>query len=121
MRQMAMANGESDIYLGTDVGKWGAKGAGNFLWPAEGGIFFLPHVSIPKMLGFSWRIQMWVITTKKFRPPDPTSKSACGCWPIHLSPVTRGGGATVCTGTSFCGPNRSPPTAHPDRISDPFQ
>ena len=35
---------------------------------------------------------------KKFRPPDPTSKLALGCWPIHLSLVTchsrgRGGGA----------------------------
>ena len=24
---MGMANGESDIYFGTDVGKWGAEGA----------------------------------------------------------------------------------------------
>ena len=30
---------------------------------------------------------------KEFRPPDSTSKSALGCWPIHLSPVhSRGGG-----------------------------
>ena len=42
---------------------------------------------------------------KNFRPPDPTSKSALGCRPIHLSPVTchskggggvaRGGGTTM--------------------------
>ena len=33
---------------------------------------------------------MWVNNTKKFRAPDPTSKSALGCRPIHLSLVTRG-------------------------------
>ena len=33
---------------------------------------------------------------KEFRPPDATSKSALGCWPIHLSPVhSRGGGGAL--------------------------
>ena len=27
---MGMANGESGIYFGTNVGKWGAKGTGKF-------------------------------------------------------------------------------------------
>ena len=29
---MGMASGESDVYFGTDVGKWVAKGAGNFFF-----------------------------------------------------------------------------------------
>ena len=32
------------MYFGRDVGKWGAEGAGNFFWPAEGGKFFYPCV-----------------------------------------------------------------------------
>ena len=39
---MGMASGESDIYFGTDVGKWGAKGAKNFTWPGEGEKFCWP-------------------------------------------------------------------------------
>ena len=31
---MGMASGESDIYFGTSVGKWGAEGAGNFFFLA---------------------------------------------------------------------------------------
>ena len=34
---MGMTSGESGMYFGRDVGKWGAKGAGNFLLLAKGG------------------------------------------------------------------------------------
>ena len=39
---MGTASGESDVYFGVEVGKWGAEGAAIFcfVWPAEGGIFF---------------------------------------------------------------------------------
>ena len=33
---MGMASGESDIYFGTNVGKWGAEGAGIFFLGLEG-------------------------------------------------------------------------------------
>ena len=39
-----------------------------FFWPAEGGNFFLPHVSVLKMLRFLWRNQIWVKSTKKNFP-----------------------------------------------------
>ena len=85
-RQMGMASGESDIYFGTDVENWGAEWAGIF-WPAEGKNCFLPHASILKMLRYSENRNMGG-KPKKFRSRDPTSKSALGCWPIHLSPAT---------------------------------
>ena len=57
---MGMASGESDIHLGIDVGQWGAQmGRRIFLGgPAEGGKFFLPHVSRLKMLTYLWRNQV---------------------------------------------------------------
>jgi hypothetical protein len=42
---MGMASGESDIYFGTDVGKWSAEGAANFVLAFRRGIFvFTPCV-----------------------------------------------------------------------------
>ena len=61
---MGLASGETDIYFGTEVGKWGAKGTRNYFWPAEEGENFLPHVSIFKMLRFLWRGQIWVKNMK---------------------------------------------------------
>ena len=49
----------------------GAKGVGNFFGGPLEGEFFLPHVSILKMIRFLSRNQKWVKTTKKhfdFRP-----------------------------------------------------
>ena len=44
---MVMASGESDIYFGTDVGKWGAEGAGNyFLTCQRGKKSFSPHCTV---------------------------------------------------------------------------
>ena len=67
---MGMATEESDIDCGTDVGKWGAKGAGNFCFGLPKGDFsFPPHVSILQMLRFLWRSQMWVKNVKKKSTP----------------------------------------------------
>ena len=96
---MGMASGESDVYFGTDVGKWGAEG-NFFFWLAEGGQFFFPYplVCTQNAQIFVEISNMREKHDEKFRPPDPTSKSAFGCWPIHLSLVTchsgwgRGGG-----------------------------
>ena len=90
---MGMASGEGDIHFGTDVGKWGAKGAVIFL-PAKGGklYFTTPCVCTRTARIFVEKSNMGGNHGKNFRPPDPTSKSAPGCWPIHLSPVTQGGG-----------------------------
>ena len=43
---MGMASVESDIYFGTDVGKWGAEGAGFFFFglPKGENVFFAPCV-----------------------------------------------------------------------------
>ena len=67
---MGLAIGESDVYFGTDVGKWGVRNAPEIFF---GGCrrqkkFFLPHVPILKMLRFSWRIQLWVKNTKILTP-----------------------------------------------------
>ena len=72
---MVMASGESDIYFGTDVGKWGAEGAGNFFLTCQRGKkSFSPHCTVLyctvlKMLRFLWRIQIWVKKTKKISTP----------------------------------------------------
>ena len=44
---MGAARGESDLYFGADVGKWGAKGASIFFFglPNTGKKFFTPCVS----------------------------------------------------------------------------
>ena len=66
----------------------GVPKAPEFLfWPTEGGEFFSTHLPILKMLGFLWGNQIRVNSTTKFRPPDPISNLALGCWHIH-----RGGG-----------------------------
>ena len=46
---MGMASGESAMYFGTEVGKWGAEGAAEFFLACRRGKFFLTHVSILKM------------------------------------------------------------------------
>ena len=37
---MGMASGDSDMYFGTDVGKWGAERAENFFFAWRKGNFF---------------------------------------------------------------------------------
>ena len=46
--------------------------------PAEGGILFLPRVPILRMLGFLWRIQMWVTNTTAI--PIPCPDLQVGSW-----------------------------------------
>ena len=90
---MGLANGGSDIYFGTHVRKWGATGAGNvFFGLPKGGNFFLTPCVYPQNAQIFVEHSKWVNNTQRIRRSDPTSKLALGCWPIHLSPVTRGGG-----------------------------
>ena len=50
---MEMASGESGIYFFTDVGNWGAKGAGNFVFGLpKGQIFFYPMCLYSKCSDF---------------------------------------------------------------------
>ena len=102
---MGMASGESDIYFGTDVGKWGAEGAGNFFfWPAKGVKIFSTPCVYPQNAQIFVENSNMGEKDEKFRPPDPTFKSAIGCWPIHVSLVTRhsvGGGGSGAGGTAM--------------------
>ena len=61
--------------LGESVG---AEGAPKFFCPPEGLFFFLPCVSIHKILRILWRIEEWVKNTEKNLTPDLTSGSALG-------------------------------------------
>ena len=48
------------------MGFVGARGAGDFfLGRWQGEIFFLPYVSMLKVLRILWRIQKWMKNTKK--------------------------------------------------------
>ena len=50
---MGMASGESDACFGTDVGNWGAKGAGNFFWACRRGkLLFYPMCLYSKCSDF---------------------------------------------------------------------
>ena len=51
---MGMASGESGVYFGTDVGQWGAKGAGNLFVACRRGnhFFFYPLCLHSKCLDF---------------------------------------------------------------------
>ena len=90
---MEMASGESDMYLGTDVGR-----PEKILLARGRGRFFSTHVSTLKMLRFLWRLQIWVkATRKKFRPPLPDLQVgpwllAHPCVTCHSSPGGGGGG-----------------------------
>ena len=53
-------------------------GAEIFFLPSAGGYFFLPHVSIPKILKILWSIQKWVKNTEKILNPDLTPRSDLG-------------------------------------------
>ena len=96
---MGMATGESDRYLGTDTGKWGAEGAGNLVFGLPKGecFFSILFVHTQNAPTFVENSSMGDKHETNIRPltPDLTSKPALGCWPIHLSPVTRewGGGS----------------------------
>ena len=85
---MGMASGERNIYFGTDVGL------------PKGDEKTVLHVSSLRLLRLLWRIQISNKGEKHEKDFDSltTSKLALGCWPIHLSPVTRhlGGGGGEC-------------------------
>ena len=93
---MGMARGESDIYFGTDVGNWGAKGNRNFFRPAERGKMFFPPPCV-----YTQNAQIFVETSnmgakhkRNFHPltQPPSPALADGPSMCHLSPVSRGGG-----------------------------
>ena len=60
------------------------KSPEDFCWPAEGEGFFLPYVSILKVLRILWRLQKWVKNSQKILTPDPTSGSDLGRWEPEL-------------------------------------
>ena len=87
-----MATGDSDVYLGTDVGKWGVEGAGIFFWLAEGEQnFFTPCVYTPNVQIFVENSNMGENLEKEFDPVTrpPSRPLAAGPSICHLS---RGGG-----------------------------
>ena len=89
-----MASGGSDIYLGTDVGHQRRRQI-VFGLPKGKNFFSTPCVDTRNARIFVENSTTGGKTQKKIRPPDPTSKSALGCWLIHLLPVTGGGGGAA--------------------------
>ena len=66
-----------------------------FFWPAKGVKIFSTPCVYPQNAQIFVKNSNMGEKDEKFRPPDPTFKSAIGCWPIHVSLVTRhsvGGG-----------------------------
>ena len=48
--------------------------------------FYHPKCVYSKCSDFCGEFKYGCNTRTNFRPPDPTSKSPLGCWPLHLSP-----------------------------------
>ena len=89
---MGMASGErvgSVTCILAQMWENGApKAPENFFGLPKGEIFFLPMCLYSKCSDFCGEVKHGRKTRKKFRPPDPTSKSALGSWPIPLLLVT---------------------------------
>ena len=88
---MASGEGESDMYFGTDVEKWGAEGAGffPFFLPKGGGDFFQSHVCVLEILGFLGRNQIWVKNTEKnFDPLTRPPSRLLAAWLLTRPSVT---------------------------------
>ena len=93
---MGMASGENDIYFGTDVGQWGAKGARIFFLACQRGKFFVftQCVYTQNAATFVQTSNMGEKHETNFNPVarPPSRPLAAGLSMCHSSLVTRGGG-----------------------------
>ena len=101
---MGLASGKSDMYFGTDLGKWGAEGAGIFFWPAEGKFFFPPTCLCSKCLDFCGEFKKGGKHEKIFdtltRPPSRPLAAGHPSVTFHSS--LREGGTLMCIPGRAC-------------------